>query len=95
MWFAYDGGHFWNGTATSNAKVKNVRANPDVALAMGTGTFPAVAEGKATVESRCLDHPIVMEHFRHKYDAWDVADEMVDGPRVLLRVSVHRSLFAG
>ena len=94
VWFVFSNEQFWIGTAAANVKVKNVQASPEVSLAIdGTGTLPVVAEGIATIEARFSVHPDVVELFRLKYHGWDVSDESVDGPRVLLRITVVRFLF--
>jgi PPOX class probable F420-dependent enzyme len=96
VWFVHEGAELWIGSPAASVKVRNVRARPQVSVAIdGTGAAPLVAEGTATVDGDLAGHPHVLEHFRRKYDGWDVSDESVDGPRVLVRITVVRWLLGG
>lgn len=93
VWFLLDERTFWIASSTVNVKVRNMRRDPRVSVAVdGSGHRPAVAEGTARVHRDPGDHPRLLARFATKYDGWDAADERQDGPRVLVEVRVDRWL---
>lgn len=95
VWFAHVEGTFWIGTAARSVKVRNVRADPRVSLALPDGDAPVVAEGDAVVRTSGYPDAVVAA-LAAKYDGWDVRDPLGDGsPGALLEVRVRRWLMAG
>lgn len=93
VWFVYEDGTWWIGTDASAVKVRNLRGEPRVSLALENGTRPVVAEGTASLTDDFP--PPVVAAFAAKYD-WDVTAPTRPGTgRVLLRVPVRRWLLAG
>lgn len=91
VWFVESGGDFWVGTARSNVKVRNVERDGRVALAfIGSAGSPNVAEGTASIVAVSSGAQEVRDAFAAKYEGWDVSDESVDGPRVLIRIVVRK-----
>lgn len=94
VWFVFVKNVWWIGAARSAAKVRNIRRDDQVTLALGDGVDPVVAEGRASIiESTFPDDVVAL--FAEKYDGWDVRSTKPDGPRVLLVVTVERWLFTG
>ncbi|MEW1550654.1 TIGR03618 family F420-dependent PPOX class oxidoreductase [Streptomyces tsukubensis] len=94
VWFVHTGDTWWIGSDDGSVKVRNLRTEPRVSLALEDGRFPVVAEGDATVHRDGFP-PEVVTAFRLKYD-WDVtAPERPRGGRVLLEIPVRRWLLAG
>ncbi|MEZ0164844.1 pyridoxamine 5'-phosphate oxidase family protein [Kineococcus sp. LSe6-4] len=95
VWFVHDAGTFWIGTAAHSVKVRNVRADPRVSLALPDGEAPVVAEGVARLRTTGYPDPVVAA-FAAGYGGWDVRDPLGDGtPGALLEVEVRRWLMAG
>jgi PPOX class probable F420-dependent enzyme len=95
VWFVHREGVFWIGTAAHSVKVRNVRADPRVSLALPDGDAPVVAEGSARLLADAYPEDVVTA-FAAKYDGWDVRDPLGDGtPGALLEVPVRRWLMAG
>ena len=96
VWFVFDGEAISVATAARNAKVRNLRGDPRVSVAIdGTAAAPLVAQGVASV-SRLGDTPAgIAEAFARKYGGWDIRDESVDGERVLVTIRVERWLLRG
>jgi PPOX class probable F420-dependent enzyme len=93
VWFVWALDRFWVGTAPGAVKVRNLTANPAVALALESGNRPIVAEGTATIHAGPATVPIaVVEAFRRKYD-WALADEA--GGLTVVEVAVTRWLHPG
>jgi PPOX class probable F420-dependent enzyme len=70
IWFVWLEGKIYLGTDPASVKVRNLRANPEVSLALEDGVQPLICEGSA----RLLEEPIpdeVLSAFRTKYE-WDV-----------------------
>ncbi|MEU1083992.1 pyridoxamine 5'-phosphate oxidase family protein [Streptomyces sp. NPDC005908] len=94
VWFVYGRSRWWIGADERAVKVRNVRAEPRVSLALEDGRSPVVAEGDATVILDAFPREVVAA-FREKY-RWDVAAPTSPGSaRVLLEVRVRRWLLAG
>lgn len=95
VWFVYADRAWWIGCDGPSVKVRNVRADPRVSLALEDGTVPVVAEGLARVYDGEFPARIVAA-FAAKYDGWDITrGPDPDSVRVLLEVSVGRWLLAG
>lgn len=93
VWFVYHGGSWWVGTDERSVKVRNVKADPRVSLALEDGAQPVVAEGHARIHH---DFPAeVVAAFAAKFSGWDVTAPYRPGGRVLFEVPVDRWLLAG
>ena len=94
IWFVWDARAFWMCTTTTSAKVRNLRADPRVALALQDGDRPVVAQGEAILHARPFPDPVVAA-FRERFD-WDIT--AVDDPDgdygVLVEVVPARWLLA-
>ncbi|MEV5593843.1 pyridoxamine 5'-phosphate oxidase family protein [Streptomyces sp. NPDC052496] len=94
VWFVYQSSRWWIGSDLSSVKVRNIRKEPRVSLALEDGRFPVVAEGDALLRGEGFPREIVTA-FEQKY-AWDVsAPERPTSKRVVLEVRVRRWLLAG
>lgn len=98
VWFVHTldatDGTFWIGCGTDSVKVRNVRRDPRVSLALEDAGAPVVAEGAVEVVETGFDPGVVAE-FAAKY-GWDVTlPERVGQVRALLRVPVSRWLLSG
>jgi PPOX class probable F420-dependent enzyme len=70
IWFVWLGDKIYLGTDPASVKVRNLRANPAVSLALEDGVTPLICEGSAAL----LEEPIpdgVLAAFMAKYE-WDV-----------------------
>lgn len=94
VWFVYQDSRWWIGSDDSSVKVRNIRKEPRVSLALEDGRFPVVAEGDASLTREGFPHQVVAA-FERKY-GWDVSAPARPGSgRVLLEVHVRRWLLAG
>jgi F420H(2)-dependent biliverdin reductase len=94
VWFIYQHQTWWIGSDEQSLKVRNVKADPRVALALEDGTKPVVAEGRAHLRSDFPDE--VVKAFAAKYAGWDVRLTYgSSGGRILFEVPVDRWLLAG
>jgi hypothetical protein len=92
----YVGGFFWVASGQRNVKVRNVRNDPRVSLAIdGSAEAPMVAEGSADVIDLTEVGTDVTGAFREKHNGWDIRDISVDGPRIALRIHVTRWMLSG
>lgn len=95
VWFVHRTASFWIGCDAASTKVRNVRRDPRVSLALQDPDAPVVAEGEARIVEDDLD-PDVVTGFATKYDGWDPGLPSRPGERrVLLEVPVRRWLLAG
>jgi general stress protein 26 len=95
VWFLLADETFWVASSTANVKIRNIRHDPRVSLAIdGTGDRPHVAQGLALLHESPTAVPQIVALFAEKYDSWDLGDEGQDGPRVLIEVPVARWLLA-
>lgn len=94
IWFVWDGRAFWMCTSSGNVKVRNLRRDPRVALALEDGDRPVVAQGIALLHARPYPEPVVAA-FRSRFD-WDItATDDPDGDyEVLVEVVPERWLLA-
>jgi len=96
VWFVFDGEVISVATAARNAKVRNLRGDPRVGVAIdGTAAAPLVAQGVASASPLGETLAGIAEAFARKYDGWDIRDESVDGERVLVKIRVERWLLRG
>ncbi|MCZ0975966.1 pyridoxamine 5'-phosphate oxidase family protein [Streptomyces albulus] len=94
VWFVYQSSRWWIGSDHSSVKVRNIRKEPRVSLALEDGRFPVVAEGEAALIRDGFPRQILTA-FEQKY-GWDVSAPTRSGSkRVLLKVHVRRWLLAG
>ncbi|MFI9082393.1 pyridoxamine 5'-phosphate oxidase family protein [Streptomyces sioyaensis] len=94
VWFVYQSSRWWIGSDLSSVKVRNIRTEPRVSLALEDGRFPVVAEGDALLIGEGFPREIVTA-FEQKY-VWDVSAPTRPGSkRVLLEVCIRRWLLAG
>lgn len=94
VWFVYQDSRWWIGSDHSSVKVRNIRKEPRVSLALEDGRFPVVAEGNASLILDEFPREIVVA-FQRKY-GWDVSAPTHPGSRrVLMEVDVRRWLMAG
>jgi general stress protein 26 len=71
IWFVTHAEHWYLCTAPGSVKARNLRVNPNVALALEDGDQPYIVEGAA--------HPVaaspeVIAKFKAKYD-WDITTD--------------------
>ncbi|MFI8193287.1 pyridoxamine 5'-phosphate oxidase family protein [Streptomyces sp. NPDC085946] len=94
VWFVYRSSRWWIGTDRGSVKVRNIRGEPRVSLALEDGRLPVVAEGDAALVHDGFPREVVAA-FQRKY-GWDIsAPAGSTGSRVLLEVRVRRWLMAG
>lgn len=92
VWFVLHDEKVWIASATSTVKVRNLLGDPRVSLAIdGSSARPCVLEGTALVHPDVEERGDLISLFSDTY-GWDAADPTVDGPRVLIEISVTRSL---
>ena len=89
IWFVWVDDRFWVCTTGSAVKVRNVGAQPAVAVSLQDGGAPLVAEGRAVIHTAPFP-PAVAEAFRARFD-WDV-DGDPDGYDTMLEITVERWL---
>lgn len=73
IWFVWLSGKLYIGTGPTSVKARNIRRNPQVALALEDGVHPVICEGQAVV----LDPPLpddLVQAFLQKYE-WDLTQE--------------------
>ncbi|WP_255950109.1 pyridoxamine 5'-phosphate oxidase family protein [Streptomyces odontomachi] len=94
VWFVYQSSRWWIGSDDGSVKIRNIRAEPRVSLALEDGRFPVVAEGDASLVREGFPRDVVAA-FERKY-GWDVSAPTGPGStRVLVEVQVRRWLLAG
>lgn len=90
LWFVWMSGSIYLCVAGSSVKVRNIAANPAVALALESGSAPVVVEGQATVLARPWPEEVV-QGFKRKY-SWRIStDSEYD---TLIAVALQRWLMA-
>ena len=92
VWFVFTDPLWWVATAATNAKVRNMRADARVSLAVADPEAPIVAEGVASIHPTPWPAEVVAA-FASKY-AWDIADNWPDGQRVLVGITMNRWVVA-
>ena len=71
IWFIAHGGQIYICTAPDTVKVRNLRKNPRVSLALEDGSVPVIFEGAATVMDNTAPPREVIAMFKLKY-GWDI-----------------------
>jgi F420H(2)-dependent biliverdin reductase len=72
IWFVWVAGKIYLCTGSDSVKVRNLRQNPQVSIALEDGTKPIVIEGLAEPIER--PHAAVIDEFQRKYD-WDITTD--------------------
>jgi hypothetical protein len=72
IWFVWVDGRIYLCTGADSVKVRNLLANPNVALALEDGSQPIVIEGRAQRIGQ-TPKPVV-DAFKNKYD-WDITTD--------------------
>ncbi|NDZ81368.1 pyridoxamine 5'-phosphate oxidase [Streptomyces sp. SID10853] len=94
VWFVFLRDSWWIGVDSGSVKVRNLRENPRVSLALEDGRSPVVAEGDVRLREDGFPAEVTAA-FAAKY-SWDVTvPYRQDGGRVLLQVQVRRWLLRG
>lgn len=74
VWFVWHEGKIYIGTDPRSVKIRNIRGNARVALALEDGEHPVICEGSARLLEKPYPEPLLAIFFQ-KYE-WDVtADE--------------------
>lgn len=89
LWFVWEGGRIYLCVQPASVKARNVAANPQVSLALESGSAPIVLEGAAAVVGQPW-HLAVIAAFQAKYQ-WDIAADEEYG--LLLAVTPRKWLF--
>ena len=71
IWFVAHGGQIYICTAPDTVKVRNLRTNPRVSLALEDGSVPVILEGAATVMENTAAPREVIAMFKLKY-GWEI-----------------------
>jgi PPOX class probable F420-dependent enzyme len=93
IWFVWVDDRMWLCTQDQAVKVRNVRANPKVSVALENGNAPVTGEGVAVVRRRDAAPPSVRGAFIDKYE-WDIASD-TDGYGVVIEVTITKWLQPG
>jgi PPOX class probable F420-dependent enzyme len=72
IWFVWVAGKIYLCTGADSVKVRNLRQNPQVSIALEDGAQPIVIEGRAQSIERA-DAAVVNE-FQRKYE-WDITND--------------------
>src|SRR5512138_62856 len=73
VWFVWYAGKIYIGTDPKSVKLKNIQANPRVALALEDGAKPVICEGLARSVAAPWDENLLAAFFA-KYE-WDLLKE--------------------
>ncbi|MEU0239500.1 pyridoxamine 5'-phosphate oxidase family protein [Nocardiopsis sp. NPDC006198] len=96
VWFVHDEDSIWVTSSVSSRKVANVRLNDRVTVAIdGSAPHSLVAQTRAEIIDDMSEHPGVVAGFARKFGGFDITDESIAGPLVLLRLTVTRWLLDG
>lgn len=90
LWYVWAGGRIYLCVASASVKVRNLRANPAVALALESGSAPVVVEDQAALLARPWPEEAVLG-FQRKYDWTITTDAEYD---TLVAVTPQRWLMA-
>jgi F420H(2)-dependent biliverdin reductase len=71
IWFVWVVGKIYLCTAANSVKVRNLRQNPHVAIALEDGTHPLVIEGLARFAPIEQVPTAMVDEFQRKYD-WNI-----------------------
>jgi F420H(2)-dependent biliverdin reductase len=72
IWFVWMAGRIYLCTAANSVKVRNLRQNPQVSIALEDGAHPIVIEGRAQAIGQA--DADVVDEFQRKYD-WDITTD--------------------
>jgi PPOX class probable F420-dependent enzyme len=72
IWFVWVAGKIYLCTGGVSVKVRNVKHNPRVSIALEDGNQPIIIEGQAQLIE--LAETAVVGAFQHKYD-WDITSD--------------------
>jgi PPOX class probable F420-dependent enzyme len=96
VWFVHDGTELWVASSPTSRKVKNVRGNDRVSVAIDSSAPNSlVAQARAEILDELDALPEIVEAFATKYDGFDITDTYGSGPLVLMRLSIMRWLLDG
>ncbi len=73
VWFVWHNGKIYIGTDPKSVKIRNIRHNAHVALALEDGTHPVICEGSARPVEKPWPEPLLAAFFA-KYE-WDLNKE--------------------
>jgi F420H(2)-dependent biliverdin reductase len=87
IWFVWVDDRMWLCTQSSTVKVRNVRANPTVSIALENGNAPVTGEGTAVVRPQ-TDAPLAVRNaFIAKYE-WNINEP----DNVLIEITIAKWL---
>jgi PPOX class probable F420-dependent enzyme len=92
IWFVWTDDHLWVCTGADSVKVRNVRRNPKVSVALESGNSPVAGEGTAHVHVGGTPPPPVVDAFVAKYD-WDITSDADYG--ALIEIEIVKWLYPG
>jgi PPOX class probable F420-dependent enzyme len=72
IWFVWVAGKIYLCTNADSVKVRNLKQNPRVSIALENGSQPVVIEGQAQLIEQA--EAAVVGAFQHKYD-WDITSD--------------------
>jgi F420H(2)-dependent biliverdin reductase len=90
IWFVWFEGKVWISTPITSQKVKNIRADPHIALALEDGTHPVIFEGVAALHGGPPWPDEIALLLKKKYD-WDFRTDDT-APYILVEISLMRML---
>jgi PPOX class probable F420-dependent enzyme len=73
VWFVWHAGKVYIGTDPKSVKIRNIRRNARVTLALEDGTHPVICEGSARIVEKPWPEPLLAAFFQ-KYE-WDLNKE--------------------
>lgn len=88
VWFVTDGDRWYVCTAPGSVKARNLKSNPQIALALEDGNQPFIVEGEARPVSPSAT---VIDRFKVKY-GWDITTEALYTE--LFEVTVRKQVMA-
>jgi PPOX class probable F420-dependent enzyme len=96
VWFVHDEDSIWVAGSPTSRRARNVRANDQVSIAVdGSAPYSLVAEARAEIIDDPSKHPHAVASYALKYSGFDITDESVAGPLVLMRLTIDRWLLDG
>lgn len=91
IWFVHVDDRIWLCTMAGSVKVRLVRTNPHVSVALEDGNAPVTGEGTAAVRDVAAVPAAVREAFVSKYE-WDLSE---DPGYVVIEIAVTKWLSPG
>jgi nitroimidazol reductase NimA-like FMN-containing flavoprotein (pyridoxamine 5'-phosphate oxidase superfamily) len=96
VWFIHDEDSIWVTSSASSRKVANVRLNDQVTIAIdGSAPHSLVVQTRAEIIDDMSEHPGAVASFARKFSGFDITDESIAGPLVLMRLTITRWLLDG